>query len=188
MVKRVFTNIPWKIRGRTVGYIRGGTYYIWRTVAGRRVRLTTSCVTEQAARAEYERFELSPSTYVNRLGRRALPLGSDPARAVQLRNNRLALRYKLTSTDYDALLALQDGRCAICGARPTETKRGGLEVDHCHATGVVRGLLCGPCNRGIGNLGDSLDLLRKAVAYMEAGQSKGDTLIQGGGRHRTVRG
>jgi len=51
--------------------------------------------------------------------------------------------------------------CAICG----RLKR--LQVDHNHLTGKVRGLLCGSCNRGIGLLGDSLDVLRAGVAYLE---------------------
>jgi hypothetical protein len=166
MPRRDETWIPWKLRGRTIGYIRGGTYYITRSVAGRRVRLSTGCVTQSAAMAEYERFEMNPGAYVNRLGSRAIPLGRDPARAEQMRNNHLARRYKITSSEYDRLLMVQGGRCAICGAQPTETKRGGLEVDHCHATGAIRGLLCGPCNRGIGNLGDSLDVIRKAAEYL----------------------
>ncbi len=58
------------------------------------------------------------------------------------------------------------GRCAICGVPAAEADEGVLEVDHCHDTGVVRGLLCGPCNRGIGNLGDSPELLRKATDYL----------------------
>lgn len=173
------TWVPWRLRGRTIGYIRGGTYYIMRTVAGRRVRLSTGCVTAAAAAAEYERFEMNPGAFVSRLGKRALPLGLDPARTEQLRNNHLARRYKITPAEYDQLLMVQGGRCAICGAQPTETKRGGLEVDHCHATGKVRGLLCGPCNRGIGNLGDSPDVVRKAAAYLEARSPGSATLGTG---------
>lgn len=79
------------------------------------------------------------------------------------------LRYKfgITLEEYDALLDAQDGRCAICGARPEGRM---LDVDHDHATGIVRGLLCNNCNRGIGHLGDDAERLLAAAAYLNGGQ------------------
>jgi hypothetical protein len=81
--------------------------------------------------------------------------------------------YGITPQDYDRLFQLQGGRCAICGRRP-QTKR--LAVDHDHATGAVRGLLCASnengCNRAVvANLEQAvdsgLDAARRAVAYFE---------------------
>ena len=46
---------------------------------------------------------------------------------------------------YDALLALQGGRCPLCGAVPKEGRR--LDMDHHHGKMIVRGLLCQHCNR-----------------------------------------
>ena len=57
-------------------------------------------------------------------------------------------RYKITRAQYMALLAAQDGKCAICGEAPAPGKH--LGVDHCHTTGKVRALLCTNCNRVVG--------------------------------------
>ena len=76
--------------------------------------------------------------------------------------------YKLTQADFDALLAKQDGRCAICGALPSEADRGRLHVDHEHnGTKRVRGLLCGLCNRALGRPDQVPGWLDKAKAYLE---------------------
>jgi hypothetical protein len=63
----------------------------------------------------------------------------------------------------DAMRA-QDCRCAICA---TYLIQGDANADHDHATGVARGLLCGPCNRGIGHFQDDPARLRAAADYIE---------------------
>jgi hypothetical protein len=81
--------------------------------------------------------------------------------------------YGITQADYDRLLALQHGRCAICGADKPGT-RGTWRVDHDHETGQVRGLLCDGCNLGIGYLRDDPDILMAAARYvMEHRQEAG---------------
>lgn len=67
--------------------------------------------------------------------------------------------YGLTPEQYDALLRRQDGKCAICRARP-KSKR--LAVDHNHDTGEVRGLLCSRCNHDL--LGSAWDSIALATA------------------------
>jgi hypothetical protein len=60
----------------------------------------------------------------------------------------------------------QKGKCACCGIRQNElTMR--FAVDHDHDTGLIRGLLCGNCNLGIGQLGDNIEGLMKALNYLE---------------------
>jgi hypothetical protein len=54
----------------------------------------------------------------------------------------------------------QDGKCAVCH------EVAGLHVDHCHAKGSVRGLLCVRCNRGLGYFKDKPELLKRAAAYL----------------------
>jgi hypothetical protein len=68
---------------------------------------------------------------------------------------------------YDALLAKQCGRCAICSVLMSECVRR-FAVDHNHDTEKVRGLLCFRCNAGIGKFNDDPELLKLAVAYLEA--------------------
>jgi hypothetical protein len=74
--------------------------------------------------------------------------------------------YGMKSTDYEALLAAQGGRCAVCGTEFPGGRHRRLVVDHDHFTRGIRGLLCHNCNVGIGYLQDSPDLLRKASRYL----------------------
>lgn len=64
---------------------------------------------------------------------------------------------------YKALQANQMNRCAICD----ETTNKALSVDHSHSTNQIRGLLCTRCNLGIGYFKDNIELLRKAIQYLE---------------------
>jgi len=75
-------------------------------------------------------------------------------------------RYDITPVDFDELLAAQGGGCACCGAQANaDGKR--LFVDHDHATGAIRGVVCRKCNAGIAALGDSIEGVRRALAYLE---------------------
>lgn len=83
-----------------------------------------------------------------------------------LRNNSLIKLYGITSTEYEALLSSQDGKCAICKMGQCITGRK-LSVDHDHDTKKVRGILCANCNRGLGNFKDQLDILIAAAEYLK---------------------
>ena len=73
-------------------------------------------------------------------------------------------KYGITVEDYNRMLAEQNGVCAICGGVNENGKK--LAVDHNHSTGKVRGLLCGICNRTVGNLRDSAELASKTADYI----------------------
>jgi hypothetical protein len=75
----------------------------------------------------------------------------------------------MTPDDYFSLLARQGGGCAICGTDKCQTGRL-LNIDHDHANGEVRGILCGHCNKALGLFQDNPSLLRKAASYLEGGQ------------------
>lgn len=72
--------------------------------------------------------------------------------------------YGVSLQEYATMSALQNHKCAICD---TKEKTKHLAVDHCHATGRVRGLLCTNCNQGLGHMKDSIILLQKLINYLE---------------------
>jgi hypothetical protein len=82
------------------------------------------------------------------------------------RNWKLRKHYGLTPEDFDILLMKQKGACAICLKTQEQTGKI-LNVDHCHKTGKVRGLLCGGCNASLGVFEDSIETLQRAIAYLE---------------------
>ncbi|MET4187624.1 hypothetical protein ABIB86_000427 [Bradyrhizobium sp. JR1.7] len=80
--------------------------------------------------------------------------------------------YKMTQADYDEMLLAQGGRCAICRTdKPGPEHYKFLCVDHDHTTGKVRGLLCSPCNVGIGNFSDDPSRLSMAAKYLLKGRN-----------------
>ena len=88
------------------------------------------------------------------------------------KNDRYFRRYYgITEMQYHSLHTKQHGLCAICGQPETYKAKSGkigrLAVDHDHATGAVRGLLCSRCNFGIGYFRDSIEKLEKAIAYIK---------------------
>ena len=78
----------------------------------------------------------------------------------------LKRKFNITPEDYNRMFEEQAGRCKICNTHASNFTKA-LAVDHCHTTGKVRGLLCDKCNRGIGLLGDDVEILKAAVRYLE---------------------
>ena len=80
-------------------------------------------------------------------------------------------RYGITFDQYNELLIKQNNVCAICKTKnktiDKRTKRPKrLNVDHCHSTKKVRGLLCTKCNTGIGFFNDNILLLESCLRYI----------------------
>ena len=71
-------------------------------------------------------------------------------------------RYGITAEDYNTLSKLQNGKCAICKIADLK------DIDHCHLSNKVRGLLCHPCNLLLGNAKDNPEILRNAADYLES--------------------
>ena len=90
---------------------------------------------------------------------------ASPARKRALRDGYYRRTFGITADEVDALLAAQEGRCAICGGAPRRVD--GWHVDHDHDTGVIRGILCSRCNHAIGLLDEDPARLRAAADYLE---------------------
>jgi hypothetical protein len=89
-------------------------------------------------------------------------------RALNLKN--ALRRYGVTVEWFTTKLAEQGGACVLCGHVPPPgaiKAASRLHVDHDHATGLVRDLLCTCCNQGIGYFRDDPDLMRRAAEYIE---------------------
>lgn len=78
-------------------------------------------------------------------------------RDVNLRNN-----YGISLAEYEEMFLGQDGKCGICGQAFPQ-----LHVDHDHDTKQVRGLLCGHCNRMIGQAMHNEAILAAAIVYLK---------------------
>lgn len=79
---------------------------------------------------------------------------------------KLKSRYDLSLEDFEHMLALQDGVCAICKRPENDKYKRRLSVDHDHETGKIRGLLCHMCNTALGKLNDDPELFSSAARYL----------------------
>lgn len=75
-------------------------------------------------------------------------------------------QYGISLNEFEGLLQYQEGCCAIC-KKPIDALNRRANIDHCHQTGEVRGLLCTGCNTSLGRLGDTIEGLRRALDYLE---------------------
>lgn len=101
-----------------------------------------------------------------------------PKKRVRTRHWHLKNKFGISFENLMTMLDEQNHKCAICGveirAISSDPGKGDVAcVDHDHDTGKVRGLLCNPCNRGIGGLQDSVKILESAAAYLRK-NSRGD--------------
>lgn len=80
-------------------------------------------------------------------------------------NSQYKSKYGISIEEYNRLFDIQKGQCKICKIDSKELPRK-LAVDHNHVTGKVRGLLCGNCNVAIGNLKESVIIIKEALNYL----------------------
>jgi len=99
--------------------------------------------------------------------RRASSVRSYHKHKSRVKNQVLIKKYGLSLDEHSFLSAEQNHQCLICNILFSETRHRVAYVDHCHKTEVVRGLLCGKCNVGLGHFNDDPLILLKAIAYLE---------------------
>lgn len=88
--------------------------------------------------------------------------------------------YGLTGEQYGQMLADQHGLCAVCNKPETAVFNGQpkvMHVDHDHATGKIRALLCGSCNGMLGLAKDNSVTLRAAADYIERHNANTDNVV-----------
>lgn len=91
-----------------------------------------------------------------------------PRMAAAARARKIALAAQ--NIDYEQMFVSQEGVCKICQQPERRTRKGlqvRLSIDHSHATGKVRGLLCYRCNVALGFLQDDPVRLQRAVEYLQ---------------------
>jgi hypothetical protein len=89
-------------------------------------------------------------------------------RAYYIRNisNIYKTKYGISLEDYNILFDKQQGKCKCCNMHQQELKAA-LAVDHCHTTGIIRGLLCKQCNLALGNVKDNIQTLKNMIEYLK---------------------
>ena len=83
-------------------------------------------------------------------------------------NNRHLREKGITLAQYEAIVAVHNGRCDICGTTDGGGPHNKFNLDHCHQTGTLRGMLCTRCNTGLGHFRDDIALLDAAIAYLKS--------------------
>lgn len=100
----------------------------------------------------------------------------------KMRDFALRKNYGINPEWIKGQLKQQLSQCAICG-EPIDEKT--LNVDHCHSSWKVRGLLCRYCNLGLGKFKDNTEFLYNAIEYLKTSRldGRGDKTIQGSHYH-----
>lgn len=93
-------------------------------------------------------------------------IGNGGGRAEIERRYRIRVTYGITVEDYDKIFDEQGGSCKICGKHQSQINRR-LCIDHDHATGKVRGLLCNSCNKVLGHSFENITILNNCIKYLE---------------------
>ena len=85
---------------------------------------------------------------------------------LKVKEAHLKYNYGISLDKYNQLFIAENGNCAICNKNQSNFKKA-LSVDHCHDSGLVRGLLCSKCNFFIGQANENVTYLQSAINYLK---------------------
>jgi len=97
-------------------------------------------------------------------------LCSNKKTGIYIKNVHRYSKYGIVESDYKSFLEKQQNSCAIC--KETFNKSVEPKIDHNHATGKVRGLLCHNCNVALGHFKDNINILKTTIKYLEDGDKQ----------------
>jgi hypothetical protein len=87
---------------------------------------------------------------------------SNPCNTPEYRKQyKLKTYYGLTVEEFSSMILKQNNQCKIC-----QDQLENPQVDHCHTTGKVRGILCRACNTSLGLLKENVNTLRNMISYI----------------------
>lgn len=169
-------------RGRAARSCDGRKIFLHRAIVGLQPFDPRECHHRNSDRLDCQRSNLHVVTFaqsgdLNPACGRCITQGSECSGCRFRRRNPKASgdikrksKFGIDAGQYDAMVRAQRGVCAICGQPETVLSRRGevqaLSVDHDHATGALRGLLCRHCNIALGMMGDDPERLRAAASYL----------------------
>lgn len=158
--KLYYTNVPCK-HGHLVAR---------RTATGTCIECERTRQASPTSRAYHRRISATKRYIEQRKKYRASIAGTEQfkeaTRAVHLK-----LKYGLTLEEHKAMYKAQNEQCAICSKHMESHNRqtnNSCHVDHDHTSGKVRALLCGQCNRMLGQANDSIEILRRGIIYLSS--------------------
>lgn len=122
-------------------------------------RFQWHCIEKRRAQSKKWSQSEKGKAYLSNYQKQWEPLNKDRRSAIN--RKQLLKHHGLSLEDFDRMVAERDGRCDIC-----KEKKEKLCVDHCHATLVIRGLLCHGCNLVLGYAKDRPLVLSNAASYL----------------------
>jgi len=113
-------------------------------------------------------YDLDPEKY-NKLSKKTINKRIEKARK---KNREYHITCYMTLEEYHKMILDQDNKCKICKKEETAKYKNNkikrLAIDHHHASGKPRGLLCSKCNTALGLLKESIEILESAISYLKS--------------------
>lgn len=136
-----------------------GNAYIHKGSAGARRKLCEHCAEVGRICTRCEEYKPLDRFYLTSTGGLAISACRDGCALAANRER----KYGVAPEQHAALASSDIGPCPICNRADVK-----MALDHDHATGTIRGIICTRCNVGLGMFGDSVDALLAAVAYVKS--------------------